>query len=80
MHCFKPHLHPGRGCREARTPRFSARAGIHVFEQVGIEYQDVAGSTRRKALAEWIANPANPYTARALGNRYWGWLMGRGLK
>lgn len=44
-----------------------------------VVYEDAAGSTRRKALADWIANPANPYTARALANRYWGWLMGRGI-
>ena len=44
-----------------------------------VAYEDNAGSTRRKALADWIANPANPYTARALANRYWGWFMGRGI-
>jgi hypothetical protein len=44
-----------------------------------VEYQDAPGGTRRKALADWIANPANPYTAKALANRYWGWLMGRGI-
>jgi hypothetical protein len=46
---------------------------------LSVTYQDAAGSTRRKALADWIANPANPYTARALANRYWGWFMGRGI-
>ena len=44
-----------------------------------IEYPDAPGGTRRQALAEWIANPANPYTARALANRYWGILLGRGI-
>jgi hypothetical protein len=44
-----------------------------------IEYADAPGSTRRKALADWIANPANPYTSKALANRYWGWLLGRGI-
>ncbi len=44
-----------------------------------VEYQDAAGATRRAALADWIANPANPYTARALANRYWGWMFGRGF-
>ena len=44
-----------------------------------VTYDDAAGSTRRKALADWIANPANPYTSRALANRYWGWFMGRGI-
>ncbi len=44
-----------------------------------VVYDDAAGGSRRAALASWIANPANPYTARALANRYWGWLMGRGI-
>lgn len=42
-------------------------------------YEDPAGATRRAALADWIVDPGNPYTARALANRYWGWLLGRGL-
>jgi len=44
-----------------------------------VEYQDAPGATRRAALADWIANPANPYTSRALANRYWGWFLGRGF-
>jgi hypothetical protein len=44
-----------------------------------VEYQDKAGGTRREALADWIVNPANPYTGRALANRYWGWYFGRGF-
>jgi hypothetical protein len=44
-----------------------------------VEYQDAAGASRRAALADWIANPANPYTGRALANRYWGWFLGRGF-
>lgn len=46
---------------------------------MGAVYDDAEGSTRREALAKWIANPLNPYTARALANRYWGWFMGRGF-
>jgi hypothetical protein len=34
---------------------------------------------RRKALAEWIANPANPLTARVMVNRIWQYHFGRGL-
>jgi hypothetical protein len=30
-------------------------------------------------LANWIASPQNPLTARVYANRVWGWLMGRGL-
>ncbi|GIX04092.1 MAG: hypothetical protein KatS3mg113_1098 [Planctomycetaceae bacterium] len=34
---------------------------------------------RRKALAEWIASPHNPLTARVIANRVWQWHFGRGL-
>ncbi|QDU89744.1 Planctomycete cytochrome C [Pirellulimonas nuda] len=36
------------------------------------------GSGRRE-MAEAIANPDNPLTARVWANRVWGWLFGRGL-
>jgi hypothetical protein len=34
---------------------------------------------RRVKLAEWISAPDNPFFARNLVNRFWGYLMGRGL-
>ena len=34
---------------------------------------------RRKALAEWIASPENPLTARVMINRIWQYHMGRGI-
>jgi hypothetical protein len=33
----------------------------------------------RIALAEWITAKENPYFARNVANRYWGYLFGRGL-
>ena len=38
-----------------------------------------AWTDRRVLLADWVTNPANPFFARALVNRMWGHLMGRGL-
>ena len=34
---------------------------------------------RRLALAEWIANPTNPLTARVIVNRLWQYHLGEGL-
>ena len=36
-------------------------------------------ASRRQALADWIASPANPLTARVLVNRIWHHHFGRGL-
>lgn len=33
----------------------------------------------RLQLADWIASPANPLTARVIANRTWAWLLGAGL-
>lgn len=33
----------------------------------------------RLELAEWIASPENPLTARVIANRVWHWMFGRGL-
>jgi len=38
-----------------------------------------AVSGRRLALADWIASPANPLTARVMVNRIWQYHFGRGI-
>ncbi len=35
--------------------------------------------SRRMALADWIASPENPLTARVMANRLWYWHFGRGI-
>ncbi|MEM7699332.1 MAG: PSD1 and planctomycete cytochrome C domain-containing protein, partial [Verrucomicrobiota bacterium] len=37
------------------------------------------GEGRRAALANWIADPAHPLTARVIANRVWQWHFGEGL-
>ena len=34
---------------------------------------------RRRALARWLTSAKNPWLARNVANRYWGYLMGKGL-
>ena len=38
-----------------------------------------ATESGRRELADWIASPANPLTARVTVNRIWAWLLGSGL-
>jgi hypothetical protein len=33
----------------------------------------------RKVFADWLIQPDNPWFARAMANRVWSWLMGRGI-
>lgn len=33
----------------------------------------------REQLADWITSPENRFFSRSFANRYWSWLMGRGL-
>jgi hypothetical protein len=35
--------------------------------------------SRKNALADWITSPDNPYFARAVANRVWGQIMGKGI-
>lgn len=34
---------------------------------------------RRRALAHWLIEPSNPWLPKSVVNRYWGYLLGRGL-
>ena len=37
------------------------------------------GQNRQEALAEWLTSPENPYFARAMVNRIWHRLLGKGI-
>ncbi|MCA9157604.1 MAG: DUF1549 domain-containing protein, partial [Planctomycetales bacterium] len=43
------------------------------------DYEAADGATRRQQLAAWITSPDNPYFAKSLVNRLWGYLNGVGL-
>jgi len=58
-------------------PGFLKAAGGGEFAAAGAQGSPAAG--RRLALADWIASPSNPLTARVLVNRVWHHHFGRGL-
>jgi hypothetical protein len=59
--------HPGTG--ETMKPRFLGGPTLEVGSK----------EDRLKPLADWVANPGNPFFARTQGNRIWSYLMGRGI-
>ena len=60
---------------------------LHVRTQAPIapsfpyecNYEAAEGATRRQQLAAWITSADNPYFAKSLVNRLWGYLNGVGL-
>ena len=69
---------PGRGGRppeEVPPGLLSALGGGAIPEPPA----EALTTGRRKALAEWVAGPDNPLTARVMVNRVWQYHFGRGL-
>ncbi|MBD3673069.1 MAG: DUF1553 domain-containing protein [Planctomycetaceae bacterium] len=57
-------------------------ASLSILEERGPTYRvnkDASESQRRLELAEWIASPENPLTARVLVNRVWQHHFGTGI-
>ncbi len=69
---------PGKGTpygEEVQPGFFSALGGGNIPEPA----LDSLTTRRRAALAEWIASPNNPLTARVMVNRVWQYHFGRGI-
>ncbi|MEM9366572.1 MAG: PSD1 and planctomycete cytochrome C domain-containing protein [Planctomycetota bacterium] len=68
---------------DAFSPGDSVRPGaLSAADSLGgmetIDFPDGMGK-RRRALAEWIADPSNPLTPRVIVNRVWSWHFGKGI-
>jgi hypothetical protein len=61
----------------ARLGREVPRRFIEVLG--GQELSSEAKGSGRHQLAEWIADPANPLTARVMANRLWHYHFGKGI-
>lgn len=60
------------------TPGFPSVL-THLFPSVPAPRPTAQTSGRRRALADWIADPRNPLTTRVIANRVWQHHFGRGL-
>ena len=84
----KPSLHAQRAGRDD-VAIFTARTGAVTHPKTGKamlpkgldgEALTIPASTDpRQKLVDWMADPKNPYFARALVNRYWSHFFGRGI-
>jgi hypothetical protein len=73
--------HPKSGQKMVPTPLggYPERMRVHDTKTAALIDPDPdSGGDRRAVLADWITQD-NPLFARNIVNRYWGYLMGRGL-
>jgi hypothetical protein len=54
------------------------KAGSPVFPD-GTPARIAPGQDPREVFAAWLTSPRNPWFARAIVNRVWSWLLGRGI-
>jgi hypothetical protein len=64
---------------DSRPPRITPLRPIGSLVPLGEELTPLASTGRRSALANWIAAPDNPLTARVIVNRLWQVHFGEGI-
>ncbi len=62
----------------ARVCTNPAVAASPVFPD-GTPARVAPGQDPRRVFADWLIRPDNPWFARAIANRVWAWLIGRGI-
>lgn len=65
---------------EVTQPREKVQPGVlaSLGRQVALN-EESGDAERRRALADWIADPGNPLTSRVIVNRLWQWHFGEGI-
>jgi len=67
-----------RGSPESPRDKVTPAAPRLLKGKLAVE-AGASGPARRKALADWLAEPANPLTARVMANRLWHHTFGTGI-
>lgn len=64
---------------EMSDPRGRVPRGVPAFLVTTRMYAMPRNESGRRELANWIASPRNPLTARVMANRIWYWLFDQGI-
>jgi len=64
---------------EMSDPRGRVPRGFPAFLVTNRTFAMPSDESGRKELADWIASPRNPLTARVMANRIWYWLFDQGI-
>jgi hypothetical protein len=59
-------------------PSKTAGSAVPVFPD-GTPAKIAPDQDPREVFADWLTSPQNPWFARAIANRVWSWLLGRGI-
>lgn len=62
---------------EVTQPRTGVTMPVHLLLEGDVQVP--AEQDRREVFADWLTSPDNPFFARAVVNRVWGHLLGRGI-
>jgi hypothetical protein len=77
---FDPNPHPPKPAGDAHAPATPPAPvpALLTFPD-GVQVRLAPGQDPRQAFADWLIAPKNPWFARAIVNRIWYWLNGRGI-
>ena len=62
---------------EVTQPRTGKTMPVHLLLKGDVQVPDE--QDRREVFADWLTSAENPFFAKAVANRIWGHLMGRGI-
>jgi hypothetical protein len=68
---------PGKA--ESKVKKEAANEPLTAIYPNGVAVQIPPGQDPRRVFADWLMDDKNPWFARAMANRAWCWLVGRGI-